>query len=256
LDVDDSGTAAITLVTPNAKSVLLVVEFVYGKGMVETMEYPSEKQPFIQDCILLYDLAHSFDIPDMIKYAINHLGTYLSRKLKEICHYPLLKASAIPREFMDDLEAGIRDAEKADSGKTLYAQRNHPRRMLIDFVVVGGDVLMRDSTFRWNIGEDLLPAAFIRDAFLARTDLTYQTPWMRNLVVRPEALEKEMRSRGRCASCRESVAKEQQVVFNPWSHQGLERKYTQFCCEECSKEMDDEEGGGVSWDIFDVVKEE
>lgn len=244
--------AAISLATPNAKSVLLVVEFVYGKGMLEIMEYPSEKKPFIQDCILIYNLGHSFDIPDMVKYAINHLGNHLSKKLKDICRYPI-RDPAAPREFMDDLEAGIKDAEKADSGKTLHAQRNHPRRMLLDFMVVAGDVLLRDSTFRFNIGQDVLPAAFIRDLILAQTDNKYQTPWMTRLAVRPRALDKAMKNRGRCTGCEGLVAKEQQAVFNPWSHQGLERKYTQFCCEGCAMALHENKD---FWDVFDDVKEE
>ncbi|POS77138.1 hypothetical protein DHEL01_v204476 [Diaporthe helianthi] len=256
LEVDDSGIPAMNITTHNAKSVLLMVEFVYGEGMVEIMEYPTNEKRFIQDCILLFNLGHSFDIPDMVKYAITHLGKYLSRKLKDICHYPLPRTSAAPREFMDDLEAGINKAQTAKAGITLHAQKNHPRRMLIDFLVVGGDVLVRDSTFRFNIGQDILPAAFLRDTFLAQTAREFQTPWMKKLMVRPGRLEKAAKSRGRCSGCQTLVAKDQQVVFNPWSHERLEHKYTQLCCGDCAKGMNDEDGSGVWWDIFEDMKEE
>lgn len=236
----------------DAKSVRLVVEFIYGDWMVEIMEYPSEKQPIIQDCILLYNLGHDFDIPKMIAYATKHLGMYLSRKLKDFCIYPVPKAmvAVAPREFMDDLEVGIKDAENA--------RKNDPRSMLIDFVVVGGDIILRDAGFRFSIDQDFLPPAFVKDVLLAKFGNKYQTQWMTNLMVRPEELMKseKKRKRGDCAGCGEAITMEQTAVFNPWSQQRLARRYTQVCCEDCAGQMDKGNGAGVQWEIFSDVKEE
>lgn len=50
---------------------------------------PNSGIPMIQNCILPYSLGHDFEIMSLAKYAVCHLGTYMSRKLKEICIYPL-----------------------------------------------------------------------------------------------------------------------------------------------------------------------
>lgn len=243
----------------DVKSVRLVVEFIYGDWMVQILEHPSEDQPIIQNCILLYNLGHDFDIPKMVTYASKHLGMYLSKKLKEICLYPISKAleAATPKEFMEDLETGINMAEKARPGASEAVKRNHPRKMLIDFIVVGRDVLLRDAGFRVRIELNFLPALFVRDVLLAQNSREYQSQWMANLRVRPDKLMKPVqKKRGHCAGCGESVGKDQTVVFNPWSYRGLAQRYTQFCCEECSKGMDKGDGAGVVWGTFDDMKEE
>ncbi|KAH8767324.1 hypothetical protein F5883DRAFT_644332 [Diaporthe sp. PMI_573] len=259
LSKDDRGKTVATIDSHDLKSLRLVIEFLYGKSMVETMEYPSENQPIIQDSILLYNLGHDFDIPEMVAYATKHMGMYLSKKLKEICLYPIsrgLKAAG-KKEFMEDLKAGINEAENARPGETEAAKNNHPRLMLIDFIVVGRDVLLRDAIFRFDIDEDFLPAAFIKDAFLAQFAPEYKTTWMKDLMVRPDKLGMPVsKKRGNCAGCGEAVAKDRTVVFNPWSGRGLPQRYTQFCCEECAEGMDEGNGAGVVWDTFGDVTAE
>lgn len=241
----------------DAKSVRLVVEFIYGDWMLEKMEYPSEKQPIIQDCILLWNLGHDFDVPKMITYATKHLGMYLSRKIQNVCIYPVPKAlvAVSPREFMDDLEVGIKDAENA---RPPADGKDDPRSMLIDFLVVSRDTVLRDAGFRFSIDQDVLPAAFVKDVLLAIFGNKYQTQWMTKLMVRPKALMKseKKKKRGDCAGCGEAVTMDQTVVFNPRSQLPLAQRYTQVCCEDCSLHMDKGNGDGVQWNIFNDVKKE
>lgn len=183
----------------------------------------------------------------MSKYAIHTLGTYLSRKLKEICIQPLPKAleAAGQNHFIDDLEVGV---IKADEARRAGEERKLPLLMLTDFVVVARDVLLREARFRLTIDQDLLPAAFIREVLLAQFGKGYQTTWMRNLMVRPP---KAAVKRVKCAGCGEGIAKDEEVVFNPWSGVKVPQRYTQVCCEECAQGMDKGKGKGVSWQVFD-----
>ncbi|KAJ0107544.1 hypothetical protein J7T55_007734 [Diaporthe amygdali] len=239
----------ITMEPHSANDIKLVLEFIYGAGMIEIVEYPSTDQPLIQNCILLYNLGHDFEIPDLTKYAEKHLGFYLSRKLNEICIYPFSEAvKAVGRnKFIEDFEAGINEAEKV-----CLADRKLPLFMLVDFAVVGRDVLFRDPTLRWDVSEDSLPSSFVKEVFLAQFRGTYHTTWMKNLMVKPE---KEIQRRRKCVGCGEGVSKEDRVVFNPWSGVRFPQRYQQVCCEECAQSMDQGQGAGVSWRVFDDTEE-
>lgn len=237
--------------THPAKSVDLVLEFIYGASKIEEVEYPDPGFPMVQNCILLYSLGHDFEIFNLSKYAIYHLGNYLSRKLKEICIYPLANATkaAGRNGFIADLEAGI---TKADEAHLAHEERKLPLRMLTDFVVVSRDVLLREARFRLTIDQDVLPSTFIKDLLLAQFDTTYKTMWMKNLMKKPQ---KQALKRQKCAGCGEGVAKDEQVVFNPWSSTKFSQRYSQVCCEECAQGMDKGNGKGVSWEVFDDNEE-
>lgn len=266
--MDDRGRAKLTIDSHDLRSVRLVVEFIYGTGSVEMMEYPSKEQPIIQDCILLHGLGHDFGVPDMSAYATRHLGMYLSKKLRDICLYPVVPKAmdaVAPRGFMDDLEAGVNAVYKAnanpggaaggggkDKDKDKDDDPNHPRRMLVDFVVAGRDVLLRDAGLRFSIDQDSFPPSFIKDVLLAQFGRAYKSAWMRGLVVRP--LEKPQKLKRRCAGCGEGIAKDETAVFNPWSAPSLAQRYAQVCCEECALGME-EKGAGVSWGVFGGIKE-
>lgn len=237
--------------THPAKSVDLVLEFIYGASKIEDIEYPAADHPMIQNCILLYSLGHDFEIMSLAKYAVCHLGAYLSRKLKQICIYPLANATKAAGQngFLTDLEAGITQADEISRGQE---ERKLPLKMLTDFVVVGRDVLLREAGFRFSISEDVLPSTFIKDLLLAQFDTTYKTTWMKNLMKKPQ---KQALKRRKCAGCGEGVAKDEQVVFNPWSGTILSQRYSQVCCEECAQGMEKGSGKGVSWEVFDDNEE-
>lgn len=205
----------------------------------------------IQNCILLYSLGHDFKIFDLSKYAISHLGAYLSHKLKEICVYPLANATkaAGRNGFIEDLEAGI---IKADEARLVHEERKLPLCMLTDFVVVARDVLLREACFRLSIDEDIIPSTFVKEVLLAQFGLTYQTNWMKNLMKEPQ---KQTLKRRKCAGYEEGVAKHEQVVFNPWSGTKFSQRYSQVCCQECAQGMDKGNGKGVSWEVFDDDEE-
>lgn len=234
-----------------AKSVDLVLEFIYGASKIEDIEYPDLGSPMIQNCILLYNLGYDFEITALYKYAVHHLGNYLSRKLKDICVYPLANATkaAGMNKFITDLEAGI---TKADEISRAYEERKLPLRMLTDFVVVGRDVLLREAGFRFSINEDVLPSTFIKDLLLAHYDTDYKTTWMKNLMKQPQ---KQTLKRRKCAGCGDGLAKDEQVVFNPWSGTKFAQRYSQVCCQECAQDMDKGNGKGVSWEVFDEDEE-
>lgn len=194
--------------------------------------------------MLLYSLGHDFEITSLSKYAVYHLETYLARKLKEICIYPLNKAieAAGRNGFIDDLEAGI---TKAYEARQAHKEQKVPLKMLTDFVVVARDVLLREATFRFTIKQDLLPTPFIRKVLLAQFDGSYKTTWMKNLMQQPK---KQTLKRPKCSGCGEGTTKDELVVFNPWSGTKSEQAYSQVCCVECAEEM--EKGNGVSWEVF------
>lgn len=237
--------------THPAKSVDLVLEFIYGAAKIEDIEYPAPDHPIIQNCILLYNLGHDFEIFNLSKYAICHLGTYLSRKLKEICIYPLANATKAAGRavFIEDLEAGI---VTADEARLAHEERKLPLRMLTDFVVVARDVLLREPHFRLSIDQDVLPSTFVKDVLLAQFNTTYDTHWMKNLMKQPQ---KQTLKRRKCAGCGEGVVKDEQVVFNPWSGTKFSQRYSQVCCQECAQGMDKDNGKGVSWEVFDEDEE-
>lgn len=247
--VGDDGKAVITVETHSAKSINLVLEFIYGAYKVKQIEYPSVNQPLIQDCLELYTLGHDFKILELAKYAADHLGFYLSRKLKEICIYPLSKAKeALGRNrFIEDLEAGI---IIADESRKASRNRELPFLMLIDFAVAGKDVLFCDAGLLWDIDQDILPSTFLKEFFLTWCGPKYHTAWMKKLVVKPE---KETRKRRKCAGCDEGIAKEETAAINPFSGLEFEQRYAQVCCEDCAQEM--KQGKGISWKVFDDTKE-
>lgn len=245
-DNDHGGKEIIFIGTHSAKSVDLVLEFIYGASKIEDIEYPEPDHPVIKSCVLLHGLGRDFEIDGLQKYAAHTLGTYLNRKLKEICVQPLSKALEAARRngFIEDLEAGI---IKADEARRVEG-RKLPLLMLTDFVVVARDVLLREARFRLTIDQDLLPGAFIREVLLAQFGKGYQTAWMRGLMIRPQ---KPAVKRVKCAGCGEGIAKDEPVVFNPWSGVKVPQRYTQVCCEECAQGMDKGKGKGVSWQVFD-----
>lgn len=254
---DDRRRPRLTEDSADAKSVRLVLEFIYGDWKIEALEFQSRNQGVIQLCIHLFNLGHHFGVPRMVRYAMRHLGMHLSSKLKEMCVYPPpkgLEAAERP-DFLNDLEAGINQAETAQEGATPFSQQNHPRRMLIDFVVAAGPVLLRAAPFRMTVDEDnRLPAAFIKDVLLGTYAREPLTTWMKKLQVRPA--RPEPKKRGACFGCGVGVARGQAAVFNPWSEPTFEQRYPQFCCEGCAQHMDEADGRGVKWEIFDDVKEE
>lgn len=200
---------------------------------------------------MLYNLGHDFDIFDLSKYAICHLGTFLSLKLKKICIYPLASATkaAARNGFIEDLQAGI---IKADEITRPHEERKLPLKMLTDFVVVARDVLLREAGFRLSINEDVLPSTFVKEVLLAQFETTYKTMWMKNLMKQPQ---KQTLKRRKCAGCGEGVTKDDLVVFNPWSGTKFSQSYTQVCCQECAQGMDKGNGKGVSWEVFDDSEE-
>lgn len=249
--MDKAGKSVLIVEAHSAKSVDLVLEYIYGASKIEDIEYPELGFPMIQNCVLLYGLGHDFEIMSLSKYAVCHLGAYLSRKLKEICVYPLTNATkaAGRNGFIEDLEAGI---IKADEARRAHEERKLPLRMLTDFVVVARDVLLREARFRLSIDEDILPGTFVKEVLLAQFGLTYQTTWMKNLMKEPQ---KQSLKRRKCAGCGEGVAKDDLVVFNPWSGTKFSQRYTQVCCQECAQGMDKGNGKGVCWDVFDDTEE-
>lgn len=257
MPVDDGGRIVLAMDSHDLKSVDLVVEFIYGEAMVEILEYPYKGLPSIQNCILLYNLGHDFDIPKLVAYATDHLGMYLSKKLQDICLYPVpmaMQAVAL-RAFIDDLEAGITQVYKTEP---IDEKPNNPRDMLIDFVVAGRDVLFRDADWRCRISQDMLPAAFLKDVLLAEYGTRYKTPWMKKLRARPEKLNnkpEDMKKKRSCDGCGEGITKDQTMVFNPWSGPSFAQRYAQVCCEDCAQEMDKGNGKGVEWGIFADSKE-
>lgn len=182
---------------------------------------------------------------NLSKYAVSHLGNHLSRKLKEICIYPLCKAieAATRNRFIEDLEAGIIKAEEASRDDE---EQKVPLKMLTEFVVVARDVLLREPRFRFSISEDVLPGTFIKEVLLAQFGIGYKTTWMKTLTQQPR---KQTLKRRKCSGCGEGVTKDEVVVFNPWSETQFAQSYSQVCCEECAKKMG--KGKGVSWEIFD-----
>ncbi|KAL1869160.1 hypothetical protein Daus18300_005697 [Diaporthe australafricana] len=247
--VGDDGKAVITVESHCVESVNLVLEFIYGASKVELIEYPSNNQPLIQDCMRLYNLGHEFKIPELTKYATDNLGFYLSRRLREFCIYPLSEAKkAVCRnKFIEDLEAGI---IKADKSRQAGGDRELPFLMLVDFAVAGRDVLLRDAGLRWDIDQDVVPSSFIKEVMLTLFGPRYRTAWMKSLMVKPE---KEARKRRKCAGCDEGIAKEETAAYNPFSGYEFAQRYAQVCCEECAQGM--KQGSGVSWEVFDDTKE-
>lgn len=244
---NNGGKEVIVIESHSARSIDLILEFIYGNYKIEEIEYAKLDHPVIQSCVLLYGLGHDFEIAGLCKYATHTLGTHLNRKLKEICVQPLSQALEAARRngFIEDLEAGI---VKADEARRAGEERKLPLLMLTDLVVVARDVLLREARFRLTIDQDLLPGAFIREVLLAQFGKGYQTTWMRNLMVRPQ---KAAVKRVKCAGCGEGIAKDEEVVFNPWSGVKVSQRYTQVCCEECAQGMDKGKGKGVSWQVFD-----
>lgn len=194
--------------------------------------------------MLLYSLGHDFEIPGLTNYAVDHLGNYLSRKLKDICIYPHQKAlDAAGRSwFIEDLEAGL---IKANETEWAREERSDPLGMLTDFVVVARDVLFWEPQFRWSIDE-VLPSTVVRKLLLAQFRTKYETKWMNDLMMQPQ---KQTLKRRKCSGCGDSVVKDELVVFNPWSGTKFSQAYSQVCCTECAEQM--EKGKGVSWEVFD-----
>lgn len=243
---DNSGKPVVVIESHCAKSIDLVLEFIYGASKIDDIEHPAPGDPFIKNCIHIYNLGHDFEITSLSKYAIYHLGTHLSRKLKEVCVYPLseAKAAAARNGFIEDLVASIIEADVAHQ-----AGRKLPLDMLTDFVVVARDVLLREAGFRLSIEEDVVPYTFVKKLLLAQT---YQTTWMKHIMVRPQEPQKLQPRRGwKCDGCGEKVAEDEPVIFNPFSALKFSQRYTQVCCEECAQGMDKGHGKSASWAVFD-----
>lgn len=254
---DREGRVLLTLDTHDIKSIAFVVEFIYGDKELKELKYPPKDQPTIQLCVLLYNLGHDFDISDMVTHAKKHLGMHLSRKLKEICIYPLSKAkkAVASNKFLDDLEAGITAAYKTEYKDDL----NHPQKMLMDFIVVGGEILFRDERFMLSIDQDVLPADFLKDFIKAQFGGRYQTPWMKRLMVRSDKLKMKLektknQQQKNCEGCGVTTG-DQTISFNPWSRAHIGQMYTQVCCEKCAQGMDEGDGKSVPWAVFDDTEE-
>lgn len=245
---ENIGKQVIEIESHSAKSVDLVLEFIYGASKISVVEYPAPEHPMIQSCILLYNLGHDFKISDLSDYAISHLGSYLSRELKKICIYPLSKAktAAAGNKFIEDLRDGVVNANKANQA---HEDRDLPFKMLTDFIVVGRDVLFREPLFRDAISEGVLPRSFLQEVLLAQFGTAYQTVWMRNLMMQTKPRTQALKTR-KCTGCGDRIAADEQVVFNPWSGLKFSQRYAQVCCEECARVMDKGHGKGVSWAVF------
>lgn len=82
-----TGKQVIEVVSHSTEDVSLVLEFIYGAGLIGAIEDTS-KRSFIVDCVDTCRIAQEFNITGMEKYATDQLGIYLNTKLKEICVFP------------------------------------------------------------------------------------------------------------------------------------------------------------------------
>lgn len=194
-------------------------------------------------CSELYSLGRDFEIRDMERYAMLCLQSYLSTKLKEICELPSSPADGPVQgreKFIQQLGDGINSAVCLhQSGDRL----DKPYKALVDFVVAGSEVLLRDKGLQWDISEDVIPATFVRDVVLTQYR-GYQTAWMRKLLARPDPPQRRVK----CAGCGEMLKRGETAVFNPGS---LTRIYTQMCCGNCAEDEENlDEDGTISWSMF------
>ncbi|KUI56467.1 hypothetical protein VP1G_03778 [Cytospora mali] len=129
----------------------------------------------------------------------------------------------------------------ADRGRQHQKDHDLPYKMLVDFVVAGRDIILRDEPFQRIINHDDVPAGFIKEVMLKQYRDECQTAWMETLMVKPMAL---LNKPIRCILCRRGLNTDEGAHYNPWSHDPPMFVYTQVCCSSCahSEDYKDEDG--------------
>lgn len=175
---DATGKQVIEIASHFSADMALVMEFIYGAGMIDKVESPSELF-FISDCIEIYGLGRDFEISCMAEYAVNYLGKYLNTKLKEICVFPTQREreALLKHGFLQFLNS---DIWMADRVRKSGEGRELPYKMLVDFVVAGRGVILRNEDIQPCISQDVLPPDFTEEAMLTQC-LGYQTEWMQKI---------------------------------------------------------------------------
>jgi hypothetical protein len=240
-----AGKQVIEIGSHSPAEMTLVMEFIYGAEMLDAIEYPSNKS-FIVTCADIYFLGRDFDIPSIAEYAMNSLGKYLNTKLKEICVFPAQRArkALVKHNFIQHLKFGIRVVDRVHGrGRELY-------KMLVDFVVAGREVILRNEDFQSSISQEIVPPGFIKEVMLTQYRGKFQTEWMRNLAVKPETLPNRL---VKCVVCRMDLdlLGGEGAHYSPWSQGLLMSMYTEVCCSRCAQdEYNQDDDGMISWSIF------
>lgn len=244
---DAAGKQVIEIDSHSAAEIALVMEFIYGAGMLDAIENSSNKS-FIVTCADIYLLGRDFDISSMAEYAMNHLGKYLNTKLKEICVLPAKRArqALVKHKFIQHLKFGIRRvdrAQKSGRGRELY-------KMLVDFVVAGREVILRNEDFQSSISQEIVPPEFIKEVMLTQYRGRFQTEWMKNVAVKPETLPNRLVKCVVCGMDMDLLGGEG-AHYSPWSEGLLMSMYTEVCCSRCAQdEYNQDDDGMISWSVF------
>ncbi|ROV90718.1 hypothetical protein VSDG_08277 [Cytospora chrysosperma] len=244
---DAAGKQVIEIDSHSPAEIALVMEFIYGAGMLDAIENSSNKS-FIVTCADIYLLGRDFDISSMAEYAMNHLGKYLNTKLKEICVLPAKRARQAPvkHKFIQHLKFGIRRvdrAQKSGRGRELY-------KMLVDFVVAGREVILRNEDFQSSISQEIVPPEFIKEVMLTQYRGRFQTEWMKNVAVKPETLPNRLVKCVVCGMDMDLLGGEG-AHYSPWSEGLLMSMYTEVCCSRCAQdEYNQDDDGMISWSVF------
>ncbi|KUI72191.1 hypothetical protein VM1G_07822 [Cytospora mali] len=205
----------------------LVLKFIYGAGTIGPR---------------LSHFQHEKDSTD-------HLGNYLSTKLMVICVVPIQRAkrSFHQNRVIQELKNGIL---AADRSWQLQQDHDLPYKMLVDFVVAGREIILRDETLQRNISHDNVPPGFIMEVMLTQYRDKCQTASMEDLMGKPMKLLNKPRL---CTLCRSDLDTDEGAHYNPWPHDPLKFVYTQVCCFSCAHSADyRDEDGMFSWSIFTV----
>lgn len=207
------------------------------------------------DCVDVCRLAQNFDVAGMKEYAADQLGEHLNTKLKRICviAYSRAKNALGQGNFIKRLQGGITATyrEKGAEGGCEV-----PYKMLIDFVAAGREAILSDITFQRAIGDDLVPADFIKEVMLTQYLEKYQTDWMGSLVVAPPAFRYQHLVK--CAVCgMRGDLNNRRAHYNPWMRDSGSSMITRVCCNHFSADDHNRgEDGKFSWRVFECHKDE
>lgn len=229
-----------------------VIEFIYGTGHLNKLENqePSNQKSvqFITVCVHAYRAGLEFDHCDMAGYAVDCLEKTLSTQLKEICVFPFHRA----KEAFDPCKAcglwhGIRNADQI---KKYGEDRDLPYRMLVDFVVAGREVILRDQFFQGYTKNDDFSAEFLKQVTRTQYQGRYQTEWMESAAVKPETLPNRL---VKCAVCGLNVNLKggEPAHYSPLLPEPLMSVYTKVCCSDCAADPKNQDvDGRISWSVF------